>query len=222
MAARTDIQLTLRTEDFLEIQGAALRRPNMREAAARAVERATELVAPAAVYDYFRVLACSGTEVRVDRVTFNLGRHAALLAAAQEVLLAVVTIGPRLEEEARVLQKAGQVLDAYLLGEAGVYAVGELVERCHRIVEAEAASRGWGVGAELAPGQLAGWAIGEQRLLCSLLDVASIGVSVTDAGVLVPQKSASVMIGMGPDYESAVVHSPCMYCAMGDTCRFRH
>lgn len=222
MTVLTDIHLALRAEEFLEVQGAALRRPNMRDAALRALDRAAEIVAPAVVYDYFKVEACSGSQVRVAGVSFNLGRHAELLASAQEVLLAVATIGPQLEEEARVLQKAGQVLDAFLLGEAGVFAVGKLVEGCHGIVEMEAASRGWGVGAELAPGQLAGWAIAEQRLLCRLLDVAAIGVRVTDAGVLVPQKSASLMIGMGPEYESAVVHSPCKYCAMGDACRFRH
>jgi cobalamin-dependent methionine synthase I len=78
------------------------------------------------------------------------------------------------------------------------------------------------VGAELAPGQLSGWAVAEQHELARLLDLGAIGVQVTESGMLVPQKSASLMVGMGPEYESAEVRSPCEYCDLGDTCRYRH
>ena len=78
------------------------------------------------------------------------------------------------------------------------------------------------MGAELAPGQLSGWSIAEQLLVAQLLDVAAIGVSVTESGILIPQKSASLMVGIGPEYESSEVRSPCEYCDVSDTCRFRH
>jgi hypothetical protein len=222
MATRTDFDFTLTLVDFLEAQGDALRRPGMREAAGRAMERAAGLVSPAIAFDYFQVGVRTERKAQVGGVLFDLGRHAGLLAQAQEAFLAVMTIGPRLEEESRALQTSGRALDAFLLGEAGVFVVGRLIERCHRIVEQEAASRGWGVSAELAPGQLAGWAIAEQKLLTGLLDVASIGVVVTDAGMLVPQKSASMMVGMGPEYDSNQVCSPCEFCDMGGTCHYSH
>ena len=90
------------------------------------------------------------------------------------------------------------------------------------LVEKAAAERGWGVGAELAPGQLAGWDIAEQKLLTGLLDVESINVTVTDSGMLVPQKSASLMVGIGPEYKSTEVQTPCAYCDLRETCRFSH
>jgi hypothetical protein len=40
--------------------------------------------------------------------------------------------------------------------------------------------------------------------------------------MLSPQKSASLMVGAGPDYESREVRSPCEFCDKGDTCRYRH
>jgi hypothetical protein len=109
-----------------------------------------------------------------------------------------------------------------MLDAGGVRCVGKLSALAHSIVEKEASERGWGVGAELAPGQLAGWDIAEQRLVTGLLDVASIGVCVTDSGMLVPQKSASLMVGMGPGYDSAEVSSPCAYCDLRETCRHSH
>ena len=174
------------------------------------------------VYDFLKVGVRTERKAQVGAALFDLGEHADLLERAELAFVAVLTIGPRLEEEARELQASGKALDSFLLGEAGVFVVGKLIEGAHHIVEREAASLGWGVGAELAPGQLAGWAIDEQKLLCGLLDVASIGVQVTASGMLVPQKSASVMVGIGPDYESAEVRSPCEYCDLGETCRYRH
>ena len=55
-----------------------------------------------------------------------------------------------------------------------------------------------------------------------MLGVDKMGVEVTASGILVPQKSASLMVGLGPDYESSEVHSPCEFCDVQDTCRFRH
>ena len=92
-----------------------------------------------------------------------------------------------------------------MLDAAGIYGVGKLIQMAHSIVEDDAAERGWRVGAELAPGQLSGWAIGEQKLVATLLDLGSIGVSITESGMLVPQKSASLMVGIGPEYESSEV-----------------
>jgi hypothetical protein len=216
------LEVPLDLEEFLDAQGEALRRPAMREAAARALAAAGDLIEPAVVYDWFPVGDRSERKVQVGDVVFELGRHADLLAPANEAFLAVVTIGPELEARSRDLQAAGRALDSFVLDASGVYVVGKLIERARSIVEKEAADRRWGVGAELAPGQLSGWAITEQRLIARLLDLDSIGVRVTGSGMLVPQKSASIMVGVGPGYECSEVRSPCDYCDIGDTCRYKH
>lgn len=216
------LDLNLSLEEFLEAQGDALRRPGMHEVARQALEQAGGLVSPVLVYDVLPASARASQTAEVGGAVFHLGRHADLLGPAQRAFLAVLTIGPQLEEYARELQGAGRALDSFLLGEAGAFVIGKLIDEAHRIAESEAVDRGWGVGAELAPGQLAGWAIAEQKLLCGLLDVEAIGVRVTESGMLVPQKSASMMVGIGPDYESAEVRSPCSFCDLGETCRYRH
>jgi hypothetical protein len=222
MTARMEFDFALNLDEFLEAQGDALRRPGMHDAARQAVERAAGLVAPALVHDLFQVGVLGERKAQVGGALFDLGKHADLLEGAELAFAAVLTIGPRLEDEARELQASGKALDSFLLGEAGVFVIGKLIAEAHQIAEKEAVGRGWGVGAELAPGQLAGWAIDEQKLLCGLLDVASIGVRVTESGMLVPQKSASMMVGIGPDYESTEVRSPCEFCDLGESCRFRH
>jgi hypothetical protein len=214
--------LELDEEEFLQAQGKSLRLPAARDAARRQLALAQRLVSPAIVFDWFAIDELEKRAVVIDGVAFSLGRHADLLDGAREVLLAVVTIGPALEERCRSLQEAGEPLRLFLLHEAGVFAVGKLVERAHAIAEARAAERRWGVSAELAPGQLAGWATSEQLLFRRLLDLASIGAQVTDGGLLVPQKSVSLMIGVGPGLTAQNVHSPCAYCDLSGTCSYSH
>ena len=222
MTTLLGFDLALDLEDFLEAQGEALRRPVMKEAAIEALAAAAGLISPALVYDWLPVGARDQKKAEVGGVVFQLGRHADLLGSAHLAFVAVVTIGPRLEAQSRDLQASGKVLDSFLLDAAGVFAVGTLILKARSIVEKDAAGRGWGVGAELAPGQLSGWAIAEQILVGRLLDLESIGVRVTESGMLVPQKSASIMVGAGPDYESSEVRSPCEFCDLGETCQYRH
>jgi hypothetical protein len=218
----TEVPLALDLDLFLEVQGDALRRPELREVAGWAVREAQALIAPALSYRWLPVVALGDKRVKVGEAGLNLGRHAGLLDEAVEAIVGVATIGPALEERAREISAQGRALDGFVLGEVGVFAVGLLARRLHGMAEEEAARRGWGVGAELAPGQLAGWDIAEQRLICGLLDLESIGVRVTPSGLLVPQKSVSIMVGIGPGYQSAEVRSPCEYCERGGTCRWRH
>ena len=222
MTTLLGFDLALDLGEFVEAQGEALRRPAMKEAASEALAAAAGLMSPALVYDWLPVGDRDQRKAEVGGLVFELGRHADLLGPARLAFLAVVTIGSQLEVRSRDLQASGKALDSFMLDAAGVFAVGTLILRARSIVEQDAAERGWGVGAELAPGQLSGWAIAEQILVGRLLDLESIGVRVTDSGMLVPQKSASIMVGAGPDYESSEVRSPCEYCDLGETCRYRH
>jgi len=222
MTTLADIQLSLELDDFKEAQGEALRLPRAQESAERALTEAATLVAPALVYEWISVEVVDRTHARVGGVVMRVGGHTDLLLPAQEAFVCVATVGPALEERARDLAAEGKAFDSYILGEVGVYAVGLVMHLAHKRVEEEAAARGWGVGAEMAPGQLAGWDVAEQKLLCGLLDVSSIGVSVTDGGMLFPMKSASLLVGSGPEYEASEVRSPCDYCAKAETCRYRH
>ncbi len=222
MTVVSGLELPLEESLFFEEQGGALRRPSMQDAARTGLARARDLVEPKLVYDFFPVELLEHNRAEVGGIVFKLGRHAELLVPARLAFLGLVTIGARLEAQSRELQTAGKALEAYMLDAAGIFAVGLVMQQARHIAERAAADRGWGVGAELAPGQLSGWPITEHLLVAGLLPLAEIGVSVTEYGVLVPQKSASLMVGIGPDYESTEVRSPCEYCDVAETCRFHH
>jgi hypothetical protein len=207
---------------FEEQAGQRLQHETVRQAALRAVAQAELLAHPVTAYEWLPVQRGEKDRVLLGNVELRLGRHANLLDPAHLACAAVCTIGSELEDEAKRLVTAGRNLEGYMLGEAAVFALDTAMSVVRRLAEAEAAKRGWGVGAELAPGQLAGWALSEQKTLCSQLDLTAIGVRLTDSGMLVPQKSASLVVGIGPDYTASQVCSPCDFCNNRETCSWRH
>jgi hypothetical protein len=189
-----------------------------------AIIQSTDLIHPRAVYKWIPVREVKGEQVALARrngegdAILRLGPHADLLANAELALVSIVTIGGQLDERVDELNKSGKVLEAYLTDSIGVVALGEVGKAIRRYAEREAAARGWGVGASLAPGSLQGWPIEGQFSLCVLIPSDEIGVHLNESGVLVPFKSASSLIGLGRRYRSKKVGSVCRFCMRAETC----
>jgi hypothetical protein len=194
-----------------------------------AVESAQSLIQPKAALAWAVVQGVTAETVTLraadaaDRqeVTLTLGPHADLMAAARIALISVGTIGFDLDAAVQRLNKEGNLLGAYFLDSAGVVALSEVGRTVREFAEVEARRRDWGVSASLGPGTLAGWPLTGQRELWGLLDAepaAAIGVSLAQSGVLKPHKSATGLIGLGPDYRSRQVGSVCGFCQLRKTC----
>lgn len=218
-----DILFSVNVEALLEAprrkQGRG--RPGaMKDTAEKALLLGKTLFSPAALYDEFEVGGLAGERVELpgDGVGLTIGPKSDLLAMAKRVVVAVYTIGPELDAEVTALQRAGEPFLAYLLDCVGVMALGHVGERMRRFAEELALGLEWGVSQALSPGSLVGWALQGQRELCGLLPLADIGVRLNKYCVLEPQKTGSMLIGLGPDYETHEVGSICGYCALKDSC----
>ena len=224
-----DVTITFTAEELLAAQGRNEGRPGLMASTEEAIALGQTLFAPVAIYDEFEVRYVAGerVELAVDTASLTgsaglaVGPRAHLLSPAKRLLAAVYTIGPALETRVGELQRAGDLLLSYMLDCAGVMALGLVGERLRRLAEEQAAGRNWGVGPALSPGGLVGWPVQGQRELCALLPLADIGVRLNKYCVLEPYKSVSLVIGLGPGYESHEVGSVCRYCALRDTC-WRH
>ncbi len=215
-----DVAISLTVEELLVAQKQSELQPALVAAAEEAIALGQTIFAPAAVYDEFEVRSVAGerVELAVDSAGLTVGPKADLLAPAKRLLVAVYTIGPALEARVGELYKAGEPLLSYMLDCVGVMALGMVGERVRRLAEEQATGRGWGVSPSLSPGSLVGWPLQGQRELCALLPLADIGVQLNQYCVLKPHKSVSMVIGLGPDYETHQVGSVCHYCALRDTC----
>jgi len=225
MPVLRDIPITLSAEEVVAIPKGKPIRPALLRDAEEAIALGRTLWQPQAVYEWFDVLAVEGETAylavpdRPDgRAALHIGPKADLLAPARRAMVGVATIGPALERRVEEMQAAGEHLKAYMLDSAGVVALGAVGEALRRLVERTAHHRGWGVGAALSPGSLVGWPVQGQQELCALVPLETIGVHLTEFYVLVPHKSVSVLMGIGPDYPTQQVGSVCKYCALQKSC----
>jgi len=247
MPVLRDIPIALTPDEIVQAQQSRRRTPRdttaMVRAAAEAIEMAGPLYAPAIVYAEFEIQQVDDERVRlVDLAGFALrlspkglgnlpgfalslslkgltvGPHADLLAPATRLLAAVYTLGPALEAQVEQLNRSGDMLAAYWLDTAGVMALGRVGQAVRCLAEERATAQRWGVSAALSPGSLVGWPLQGQRELCALLPLAEIGVRLNSRCVLEPHKSVSLVIGLGPGYDTGHVGSVCHLCALRDSC----
>lgn len=223
-----DMPIILNPEAVVAARGERHLRPDLLREAEEAIALGQRLWRAMALYDWFDVQAVDGERIHLlagrairssaESLVLHLGPKADLLAPAAQVLVSVATIGPALEQQVHELQAAGQGLKAYLLDNVGVLALGAVGEAVRSLAEEAAATRGWGVSPLLSPGALPGWPLQGQRELCALLPLEQIGVQLNEYCVLVPHKSVSALIGLGPGYDTRHVGSICRYCTLRDTC----
>lgn len=225
MPVLRNIPIAITAEEILAARGHRRIRPELLRDAEEAIALGSTLWQPVALYDWFEVDAIEGERVALSSAsqggqqgTLRIGPKADLLLGAERVLVSVVTIGPELERRVHELQAAGEGLKSYLLDSAGVVALGAVSEAVRCLIEEAAADHEWGVSPSLSPGSLVGWPLVGQRELCALLPLDAIGVQLNSHCVLVPHKSASGLIGLGPGYEASKVGSVCKYCSLRNTC----
>ncbi len=142
---------------------------------------------------------------------------AAALEGAEYVVSTVCTIGARLEARVSALLPSDP-LGALAYDGLGSAACERFAgELCAEIEEQVAAERVQVTG-PLAPGMI-GWSLLEaQRQVFALVDPAPIGVVLTPYGQMLPRKSLSFVIGLGPHVKR---QAKCSVCAMRDRCKFR-
>jgi len=196
-------------------------RPEIIAEAKKALDIAMKLIEPTFLMDKFTIRKVDRDTILVQQTELQVGESSHLLNQAAEAVVYLSTIGNKLEIAVNKLSLEGDFELAYWLDCAGVLALNEIDNEVWAHVENLAAREGYGVGLSLSPGSLKGWDIKEQKQLCALLDPGTIGVTINDASLLVPHKSASSIIGIGPDYPSNKVSSACDYCISDGKCWMR-
>lgn len=160
-----------------------------------AIDEAQILAHPKAVYETFDVVKIEngyeliGTGYRLTQAI--LLKH---LKSIERVTLFVCTIGHGLEDHAKKLQSSGELTRAAILDAVAGEAVEGVANQVNEIVKREANLKKYKLRRRFSPGY-GDWGIEEQPAVLRLTAAAQIGVSLTSAHVMVPEKSISALIG---------------------------
>jgi hypothetical protein len=190
------------------------------DGADESIDKARRLARPAAIFTKKALLSSGADSIKLAGGTEFSGKTvSSYIRPAEDVYIFLVTIGPAVENEASGLMKRGESLPGYLLDRAGSFAVESLAEKLECRLRKEYKSKGKSVSMRLSPGYC-DWPIEEQVILDKILDFSRIGVRLTGSYVMIPQKSISGLMGVGPAELFSKVKSQCAICNMKD-CDYR-
>jgi hypothetical protein len=220
----SDLNVSLSSDDVLRGQGLnpeliQTRKLPLLAAAQRACSHGQDLLHPKAVTREIAVHA-----LRHDRILLDGGLILSSpvvmqqLGGAIRVVAAICTIGSELEESVTNLLETDPQFALALdgLGNAAVEIFSQQV--CASIAE-RVQSKGWTASTPLSPG-ITGWPveIGQPQIF-TLLDPSAAGIRLTQTGMMLPKKSTSFIIGLGPEMSQV---NMCNVCNLRETCRYRH
>jgi len=221
-----NIPLSLRTGEVLRREGVREQskiRPEVKNLVIEllASVKRTHLLEPSVAYEIYSITEMSSSQVSLEG---NLVVHGPLLFSllpdAKELVVVVGTIGPKLEKQATDYFDQDEPLRGVLLDGIGSAAVDSLTQEACKLIMAEASSRGYQVSGPLNPG-MPGLPITEQQPLLKMVPACEIGVSLTSSGIMVPRKSASMVIGIGPKMKTWTRAEVCVNCSLRKTCAYR-
>lgn len=183
--------------------------------------RKSRLLEPAVAYEYYTVRGMNGGQVWLDGDKALKGLLLpAVFPEANEFAVVLCTIGPRLEKQVTDYSKNGAILQSMILDGIGSAAVDSLVSEVLKLIAIEVSSRGYQISSPVNPG-MPGFSLTEQWNLLPLVKADEIGVRLTTSAVLVPRKSTSMVIGIGPRMPRWTQTEVCARCSLGETCHYR-
>lgn len=195
------------------------RSPRLVDTAQKALEESRNLLEPQVLVDELEV-------ARVQHDTLELVGGKTLtgplvtghLVGAEKIVVAVCTVGDKIDEYASQVMADDIVLGLAVDG-LGSAAVEALANRLCREIELEAERDGLQTTIPLSPGMI-GWSVeAGQAVIFSLTDPDQIGVTLSPHYLMVPRKTLSMIMGVGPGINSG--ERICDYCAMRETCRYQ-
>lgn len=190
---------------------------------AQAVSDVLSLIEPVIIYQLADVINVKDSQVRLSygkdkEAIIHPGQSAGILKTARKALIAVWTISSGINEKIDEFNRLGDVFKAWIYDAAGLVALDRTYQAVKDVAMSEAREKGWGISPLLSPGSVEGWRLEEQQILCNILEAERFGIKLTPASVLIPFKSASGVLGVGPGYDKAHQGSMCLLCARNKTC----
>jgi len=221
-----DIHLSLKTKEVLRREGIkeySKLKPELKSLICELLAsiKNTHLLEPAIAYEIYSI-----TEVCQDQLSLegDTAVHGPLLPSvlpeAKELAVVVCTIGPKLEKEVTDYFHKKEPVRGLLLDGIGSAAVDSLCQEACKFMMHEASSHGYQASSPFNPG-MPGFPITEQWQLFQLVPTEEIRLRLTPSGMMVPQKSASMVIGIGPQMITWTQVEICTRCNSRKTCPYR-
>jgi hypothetical protein len=194
-------------------------RPRVLRAAERALDEGKALIVPQLAFRRLRVHIVRNECVNLEGEGELRGAAIAnRLAGAESVVLAVATLGEKLDQRISEIVR-NDLLSGFALDGFGTAALGILTTAAQRHFADLAAQESLRATMPLYPG-MRGWELRQgQEQIFRLLDAFIIGVALGPSFLMEPQKSMSMVVGLGRNVNTS--GRSCGMCTSVETCQFK-
>jgi len=171
--------------------------PAMEQILAGVTSEAKHLSRPEGIYRIYRVQENNGNRVTFEGTAFSVESRqvAKMLSACHFMVLMVVTIGRKLEDEVERLLAGGEMIRGYALDAVGSETADAVAEYLHRdILKKKGESEGYGITPRFSPGY-GDWPLTVQGDIISECSAGRIGITLTSSFLMIPRKSVTAVLG---------------------------
>ena len=173
-------------------------RDDVRGIAERMAACAEGLLAPEAYYRRVRIEDCTNGALILETGTaFHSMELTKAMTGCREVVVFVLTLGPKIDAKTEAYLKNSDVVEALFLEAAGWIAIERATRELALHLWSLISGLGLRLGRRLGPGYV-DWPLEEQRPLFGLLADAPLQVSLLDSCAMSPKKSRSGIYGLHP------------------------
>ena len=180
------------------------------------IENYHDLIASSYSYNIRNVESVTRNRVNIgDSITLKSKVIARLLERCEKVAVFAVTIGNHLEEMVAHLAENGLVLQATVLDAIGSGAAEKLAAYVEDRIKRMANIEGLVTSRRFSPGYC-DWEVSQQKMVFKALNGDTAGIRLTESLLMVPRKSVSGIIGIGPAHHNIANYNPCHTCNKKD------
>ena len=174
------------------------------------IENVNYLISPSYSGVVRDIKSVQGSRVVIEgSVVFESEVLAQLLERCDQVAVFALTIGGHLEETVDQLTDNGLVVQASVLDAIGSAAVESVADFVYGTIREIARARGLYTSRRFSPGYC-DWEVGQQKKVFRTVNGDSAGIRLTDGCLMLPRKSISGIIGIGP--KEIANYNPCKGC----------
>lgn len=138
------------------------------------------------------------------------------LKKSKTFALFVSTAGPDLERWSQQLMADGDMIKGYLVDAIGSEVADRASEWLEKRIAEHVSADEWAMTNRYSPGYC-DWPVSDQQKLFSLLPPRFCGIALTASSLMIPIKSISGIIGLGPDVQRGAYQ--CSICDLKDCFR---
>jgi hypothetical protein len=179
------------------------------------IEHAGNLIEPSYSGVIRDIKSVKGSRIVIEgSVIFQSKVIAQLMEQCEKVAVFLLTIGNHLEETVRQMAEDGLILQATVLDAIGSVAAEAVADFVHRRVGEVARAQGLCTSLRFSPGYC-DWGLCQQKMVFEAVGGDSAGIHLTEDCLMLPSKSVSGIIGIGP-CNSVENYNPCKTCPKYD------